>query len=64
MSVAEPTATITPGGDAGPSCGALDSSTTRSIGHTEYFSISPFLYSLPVSVRGSWASKSIDRGHL
>lgn len=61
---ADPTATITPGGEAGPSCGALERSTTRSIGHTEYFSISPFLKSLPVSVRGSCSSNAIARGHL
>ena len=71
MSAAEPTATTTPGGDAeiGISPGIQrrpTRSTTRSIGYTgaEYFSISPFLYSFPVSVRGSCASNEIDRGHL
>ena len=30
----------------------------------EYFATSSCLYSLPVSVRGSCASKEIERGHL
>src|SRR6516164_9581826 len=32
--------------------------------HAEYLSISSFLYSLPVSVRGKVGSNAIDRGHL
>ncbi|HET7072770.1 MAG TPA: hypothetical protein VFI55_01635, partial [Mycobacterium sp.] len=58
-SAAAPNATITPGGDMTPASGAFDtelSRTSRSTGHTEYFSISPLLYSFPVSVRGNCVS--------
>ncbi|MCV7075224.1 hypothetical protein H7I94_05495, partial [Mycobacterium szulgai] len=56
----DPYATITPGGVPAPGPPAAATSTTRSMGYTEYFSIRSFLYSLPVSVRGKCASNAID----
>jgi len=64
MSAAVPKARTMPGGDPTLGSDARERSTNRNTSHTEYFSISPFLYSFPVSVRGSCVSNATDRGHL